>query len=207
MEDFLSFIKRNSNNPIREILGKSSKETSDEFAHCVRDIFIKDFRRILKNARSRAKRRSICFNISINHVIELFIHQKAKCELTNSYFFYIYSKSAEDLYESRKMSIDRIDSNKGYTENNIQIVCYWANLAKNNASNEKFHEFICKNDNKFFNEFLDISSFTQSGDKLESDLNKDKIIEASERYKNVHGNSGNLDNLDYFISYLKENLK
>lgn len=41
-------------------------------------------------------------------------------------------------------SLDRIDSNKGYTYNNIQIVPRWYNLGKSNSSDEEFQLNITK---------------------------------------------------------------
>ena len=37
----------------------------------------------------------------------------------------------------RPISLDRIDSDLGYTIDNVQLVCKWINLAKNTASNEQ----------------------------------------------------------------------
>jgi hypothetical protein len=42
----------------------------------------------------------------------------------------------------RKASLDRIDSSKGYTKNNIEFVCMAINLAKNNHSKEEMAQFI-----------------------------------------------------------------
>jgi len=42
----------------------------------------------------------------------------------------------------RTVSIDRIDSNKGYDEDNIQLVCQWVNLAKGKYSNDYIIEIL-----------------------------------------------------------------
>ena len=39
-------------------------------------------------------------------------------------------------------SIDRIDSNKTYTKDNIQLVCFWANIAKSDLGEKEFLEMI-----------------------------------------------------------------
>ena len=40
-------------------------------------------------------------------------------------------------------SLDRIDSNDTYCKNNIQLVCFWANTAKNNSTHGDFIKY-CK---------------------------------------------------------------
>ncbi len=40
------------------------------------------------------------------------------------------------------ISIDRIDSDKGYVPGNVQLVCKWVNLAKQKHSNEDFVELL-----------------------------------------------------------------
>jgi len=42
-----------------------------------------------------------------------------------------------------KLSIDRIDSSKGYVEGNIQLVCRAVNYAKHALSQQEFIE-LCK---------------------------------------------------------------
>lgn len=42
----------------------------------------------------------------------------------------------------RVISIDRIDSKKFYTRENVQLVCRWVNIAKNTSSNEEMLSVI-----------------------------------------------------------------
>jgi hypothetical protein len=46
------------------------------------------------------------------------------------------------LHSLKKASLDRIDSNKGYTEGNVEFVCYGINLAKNSFTQEEMKEFL-----------------------------------------------------------------
>ena len=39
-------------------------------------------------------------------------------------------------------SIDRIDSSKGYTPDNVQLISTWVNRAKNNLSEKEFFYLI-----------------------------------------------------------------
>ena len=40
------------------------------------------------------------------------------------------------------LSLDRIDNDLGYIENNVQFVCVWANKARGSYDNEVFKEII-----------------------------------------------------------------
>jgi hypothetical protein len=42
---------------------------------------------------------------------------------------------------STNISIDRIDSNKGYTKDNIQLVCAYVNIMKSDKSIEELKYF------------------------------------------------------------------
>lgn len=44
--------------------------------------------------------------------------------------------------ELKSVSIDRCDSNKMYTRDNIQLVCKWANLGKHHHSNIEIQKII-----------------------------------------------------------------
>jgi len=46
------------------------------------------------------------------------------------------------MYNLRSISIDRIDYEKGYIKENVQLVCKWANLAKGSHPNEEMKNII-----------------------------------------------------------------
>ena len=92
--------------------------------------------RILTNAKIR----NIKLDITKEYAWELFLKQNKKCALTG-----------QDLYlspfhkERNKVtaSLDRIDSDKGYTIENVQWIHKDINIMKNNLSEKKFKE-LCK---------------------------------------------------------------
>ena len=45
-------------------------------------------------------------------------------------------------------SIDRIDSSKGYTPDNVQLIATWVNRAKNNLSEKDFIYLISSMNNE-----------------------------------------------------------
>lgn len=90
-----------------------------------------------ESAKKRSKTRKECgiCTINVNDILELYELQKGIC---------IYN-GKKLLFKSNdydKISIDRIDSNKGYTKDNIQLLTYFSNQAKSNLTNEEYILFI-----------------------------------------------------------------
>lgn len=79
-----------------------------------------------------AKARNIKFNISKEDLWNKFIEQNKKCALTG-----------DNIPDINKASLDRIDSNKDYTIDNVQWVTKQANLSKHIMTTSEFIEF-CK---------------------------------------------------------------
>lgn len=86
---------------------------------------------IWENAKDRAIKNNIEFTIKIEDIIvpEL-------CPLLNVSF--VPGNKENKWYT---WSLDRIDSTKGYTKENIQVVTYLANTMKNKASKEELITF------------------------------------------------------------------
>jgi len=77
------------------------------------------------SAKYRAKKESIDFNIEISDVII-----PAKCKYLN---FILTSKKGNRRCDEL-MSLDRIDSKRGYVKGNIEVISYKANRMKNDAT-------------------------------------------------------------------------
>jgi hypothetical protein len=86
---------------------------------------------ILKNTRDRASLKDRVGTITSDDLLELWNRQKGLCALSG----YPMAYTTGDWY---KVSIDRIDSNQGYTRNNRQLVCRLVNRAKSNRDNAEF---------------------------------------------------------------------
>jgi hypothetical protein len=85
-----------------------------------------------------AERRKLIVEIIEDDVWNRYLEQNKKCALSGIEIF---------LHKSSKKitaSVDRINSNKGYTKDNIQIVHKDVNRAKSNLSDEEFFT-LCKN--------------------------------------------------------------
>jgi hypothetical protein len=84
--------------------------------------------------RRGAKSRSIPFEITIQDMWNLYVKQNKRCALTNLPIGFGKNKTA---------SLDRIDSNLGYTINNIQWLHKHINIMKQYFDNTYFCE-MCK---------------------------------------------------------------
>ena len=89
------------------------------------------------SAQKRAKKFNMDFDINSAFLIGI---SPIKCPVFNVDL--IYGAGIKGKYAA---SIDRIDSSKGYTKDNVQIISYLANLMKSNATHSemvKFAEWI-----------------------------------------------------------------
>lgn len=132
----------NKNNP------EQRKETQKRYRYnkiSDREFFI---RALVRTARTNAKIKKLDFEL--NHVVvnTLIILQNEKCCVTGINFDYNHSPE----FRARPFgpSIDRKDNSKGYTYDNIQIVCVIVNKAKNEYPQE-FFDNMCAARMRFLN--------------------------------------------------------
>lgn len=76
--------------------------------------------------------------------------QNYKCAVTGIQFDLSYRN--EYFKNPRDPSIDRINNSKGYTADNIQLVCAWYNLMKNEWSDDEIKTLIFQSFSKMFNQ-------------------------------------------------------
>lgn len=84
----------------------------------------------LKGTRRRSKLKNTYNDLDLEFLMYLWNKQNGKCALTGLDMTYKF-------YEGRvntNVSVDRIDSSKGYTRDNVQLVCMAANQMKNDLS-------------------------------------------------------------------------
>jgi hypothetical protein len=98
----------------------------------------KDF---YSNIKRGADSRKIEFDITIEDLWELFLRQDKKCALSGLEIK--FSKVRKDS-SGKTISLDRIDSSKGYTKDNIQFVHKHINIMKNNFDQDYFIS-LCNN--------------------------------------------------------------
>jgi hypothetical protein len=105
------------------------------------------------------------FNIIEQDVLDCLEKQKYKCVYSGKPL--IHSGLTYD-----NMSIDRIDSSKGYTKDNIQMITFWANRAKTDLDETRFIDFI-----KNIAEYIREQTYTIR------QINKDNISQIKQKLK------------------------
>jgi hypothetical protein len=85
----------------------------------------------------QAKKRDIEFKISIDYAWELYLNQNRKCSLSGLPITFSPSKKGHATGETTA-SLDRIDSDKGYIEGNVQWLHKWVNLMKSDFTQNEF---------------------------------------------------------------------
>jgi predicted HicB family RNase H-like nuclease len=90
-------------------------------------------------SKQNAKKRNLDHNIDLEYIKELFNTQQSLCYYTNKEMF-IDTRTKKNNEDS--VSLDRVDSSKGYIKGNV-VLCRWVvNRIKNDLSTNKFFEII-----------------------------------------------------------------
>ena len=79
------------------------------------------------------------FNITWKDCVELYKNQQGKCALSGLVLDY-GTPASINKWESRNISIDRIDTDGPYCKENIQLVCASVNFMRGRLSLEVFVE-------------------------------------------------------------------
>lgn len=85
------------------------------------------------NASGRAKKFNMGFDVNAAFLISI---APERCPVFDAVL--MYGGGIKGKYAA---SIDRIDSSKGYTKDNVQIISYLANLMKSNATQSEMNKF------------------------------------------------------------------
>jgi len=108
---------------------------------------VQDLKRLLterfSDLKTRTKKKRVKYDIALDfdveYLLELWVEQSGRCAISGI-------KMTSLLYEGHiktNVSIDRVDSNKGYSKSNIQLVCSIVNKMKLDMTKEELM-FYCK---------------------------------------------------------------
>ena len=162
--------------------------------------------KIYNDAIKNAKRRNIYFNIGKNDIIDIYNTQSSKCCITNINMKYSIMKERKEggphILNPYNMSIDRINSKKGYVKNNIQLVCAFVNRIKLDMSSLDMYELANKVKQwAMQKDFERMCSIMNSKIKTQGNI-VDKNIEKHMKYKYdcmIH--NAKKRNIKVFITY------
>ena len=96
-----------------------------------------------RNSKYRAKRAKIPFSLTRAEAYQIFIDQRGRCALTGKKITIATTKQEWRERLPNHGSMDRIDSDGGYTRDNVQWTLVSANQAKGSFHDEEFVE-MCK---------------------------------------------------------------
>lgn len=125
-------------------ISKHSRDKIDEYT---------PFRYMLRSCKKRFKE---C-TLTLEDIKSKWEEQKGICPYTGFKMeLRTYAKQTNN--KLMQASVDRIDSNKGYIINNIEIICLCINYLKSDFTKEQVTEFLTKFKNSDFSEDRTISS-------------------------------------------------
>lgn len=93
------------------------------------------FKVFLRQSLYRVNKQKHECSIDLNYLLNILEQQKEYCAITGLPLLH----EQNSLYS---VSIDRIDSSKGYVPGNVQLVCKFVNLGKSVHSNDEVRAFI-----------------------------------------------------------------
>lgn len=99
----------------------------------------KIFKIRLAAAKKRADKKKLDFDIDLDYMYYLWNKQKGLCNISKLPMSFLF-RNDKNKYV---VSVDRIDSSKGYTKDNVQLVCNIFNKMKLDLSMTEFTTF-CK---------------------------------------------------------------
>lgn len=97
---------------------------------------------LVNTARVRARKAGICFDLTWEFILQKMIESEFRCSKTGVFYDFEtlqYSKQNRNPFGP---SIDRIDNNEGYTTDNVQVVCWFYNLAKSTFDEVVLWDFM-----------------------------------------------------------------
>lgn len=93
---------------------------------------------LLESARERAKKKNLLIDIDLEYLLELYEKQNKQCALTGIDFLLERRSDGHKHFTPFGPSLDKIDHNKGYTKDNVRLVCVMVNLSLNTFGDECF---------------------------------------------------------------------
>lgn len=124
LQSICKYCRRNRNN-----------KWANEYEHFITRLY----NNIKHNAKKRAKKLKV--EITKENIHDLYKKQKGLCAISGikmTHMAYTRTKETRHIMNDHNISVDRIDSNKGYTIDNIQLLCACVNRMKSDMTDYHF---------------------------------------------------------------------
>ena len=92
---------------------------------------------LLSNAKARAKKHGREFSLTSTDITDLFNEQGGLC-----YWLKVPLAVVEQRLTLTLPTLDRVDSDRGYTRDNVVLASLAANRAKSNSDPDEWEEFL-----------------------------------------------------------------
>lgn len=103
----------------------------------------KDLLHFMRKAVSKLKstrvKQGVEFELTAEDLMDIWNRQDGKCAMSGVYMTHA---PYADNFNSKNLSIDRLDHSKGYYPTNVQLVCSAVNMLRGNMSREDFSWWI-----------------------------------------------------------------
>lgn len=98
---------------------------------------------LLSSAKGRALKKGLDYELSYDWLFEQYKKQEGKCLLTGIPLEFCVNADKSRRYQPFSPSLDRIDPSKGYTKENVRLVCTAINVAMNEWGEELYAK-VCQ---------------------------------------------------------------
>lgn len=122
--------------------------------------------RLCHASKSRAKKHGWKFDLDIDFLMQLYELQDGKCAITNNKltFLPIGSANIKDIQGGNNASIDRIDSDGGYTKDNVWLITQRMNVIKSIGTWKDFMQIASALERRMFEYAKDGDMYYDHGD-------------------------------------------
>jgi len=95
---------------------------------------------------NRAERKKLSVEITKDDIISLYYKQNGICVLSGKRMLFEHNKNEtnQSIVNPWNISVDRLDSSKGYSIDNIQLICTIINMTKGKLSNLKLYQYASR---------------------------------------------------------------
>lgn len=126
-------LRRRARRPRNETEKAANREATNAHYHRTKH---DPARYILKVVKARAKQKNMDFDLTLEYLAELIAPRR--CAITGLELRWNPTK----LRDPSSISLDRIDSSKGYVQGNVQIVSLIYNMAKQDWTKDQVLELL-----------------------------------------------------------------